>query len=76
MFHSNQDREISAAYGHAVGCLEVIHAALKYDDAYLRSCVERMTKHARERNIQLFKNEHNIGTLVHAGGGSLPHATD
>lgn len=67
--------QYAAAYGNARGCLTVIEEALKYDDAYLRSCVERMVELSKQKDIALFKNDQHR-TLVHADWNSLPHATD
>jgi hypothetical protein len=65
----------AAAYGTARGCLTVLEEALKYDDAYLRSCVERMVDLVKQKDKTLFQNDKHR-TLVHADGNSVPHATD
>lgn len=66
----------SYAYGHAVGCMEVVAAALKYDDKYLRECVERMVQAVRDKQIELNKSHEHQRTLVHTEREALPHATD
>jgi hypothetical protein len=75
MTDAERASEYAAAYGHVMGCLTVIETALKYDDAYLRSCVERMIDLAKQKDKTLFYNDYKR-TLVHSDRDCLPYATD
>ena len=76
LIEHERSMETSYAYGHAVGCMEVVAAALKYDDKYLRECVGRMVQAVRDKQIELNKTHEHQRTLVHTEREALPHATD